>query len=115
MTRRVSGEDGTLRTLGGGVWGSGIPAAGATHICGDSEHCVCRCTLNGRALFRQTWVLAQVPSEQWLSLQENLCVALGAQLVGPQGWVQDLLWSSGGWAAGLDPGEAISREPRLHG
>lgn len=29
----------------------------------------------------------------------------------PQGWVQDLLWSSGGGAAGLDPGEAISREP----
>lgn len=29
----------------------------------------------------------------------------------PQEQVQDLLWSSGGWAAGLDPGGAISREP----
>ena len=29
----------------------------------------------------------------------------------PQGWVQDLLWSSGGWAAGLDPGGTIGHEP----
>ena len=52
-----------------------------------------------------------MPSEQWLSLQENLQWLWVLSFPEPQEQIQDLLWSSGGWAAGLDPGGAISHEP----